>query len=162
MNSWLSREKPSFVRAWFDSRLTFEALRLKAKVAGLDLIGGRLCWLLKRRLGAFAYQRGDQKIALYVMTAHDLTLPSSSFDPELGISMSSHEADGFRTMIWRADELNYTVVSDMPKQDMSIFLAALARSQMAVSNTLPPLLAHHGHVDEHDVAHNDPVVGDQA
>jgi hypothetical protein len=84
------------------------------------------------------------------MAAHDLTLPGASFDPELGINMSSHEVDGFRTMIWRANELVYTVVSDISKQDMSIFLAALARSQMAVSDIMAPLLAHHNHVDQHE------------
>lgn len=95
------------------------------------------------------------------MAAHDLTLPGASFDPELGINMSSHEVDGFRTMIWRADELVYTVISDISTQDMSIFLAALARSKMAISDTMAPLLAHHNRVDQHE-ARNDPMAGDDA
>lgn len=129
----IASRDPDIIRSWFASRLTFEAPKLKAKVAGFDLVGGRLCWLLERRLGAFAYQRGEQSLALYVMTAHDIALPSSTYDPELGISLSTHEVDGMRTMIWRMGEIVYTVVSDIPKQDMSIFLAALARSQIAAS-----------------------------
>ncbi|MGI9503669.1 MAG: hypothetical protein ACR2RE_11500, partial [Geminicoccaceae bacterium] len=127
----IASRDPEIIRSWFTSRLAFEAPRLKANVAGFDLVGGRLCWLLQRRLSAFAYQREDQTVSLYVMTAHDLTVPNGTFDPELGSSLSSHEVDGFRTMIWQAGALVYTVVSDIPKQDMSIFLAALARSQMA-------------------------------
>ena len=131
----IASRDPEIIHGWFTSKLTFEAPRLKAKVAGFDLVGGRLCWLLERRLSAFAYQRGGQTVSLYVMTAHDLTVPSGTFDPELGISLSSHKVDGFRAMIWRANDLVYTVVSDISKQDMSIFIAALARSQMAASGS---------------------------
>lgn len=136
----IASRDPDTIRSWFASRLTFEAPKLKAEVAGFDLVGGRLCWLLERRLSAFAYQRGDQSLALYVMTAHDITLPSSTYDPELGISLSSHQVDGLRTMIWRMDELVYMVVSDIPKQDMSIFLAALARSQIAALDAVEPVV----------------------
>ena len=143
----IASQNPETIRSWFASRLTFEAPKLKANVAGFDLVGGRLCWLLERRLSAFTYQREAQTVSLYVMTAHDLTVPNGTFDPELGISLSSHEVDGFRTMIWRAGDLVYSVVSDIPKQDMSIFLAALARSQMAASESMHSLLADHGRTD---------------
>jgi anti-sigma factor RsiW len=143
----IASRDPEIIRSWFASKLTFETPRLEANVAGFDLVGGRLCWLLKRRLSAFAYQRGEQSLSVYVMTAHDLALPDRTFDPELGISLSSHEFDGFRTMIWRAGDLVYTVVSDIPKQDMSIFLAALARSQMVASESMDALFADHGGTD---------------
>ena len=144
----IASRDPDTIRSWFASRLTFEAPKLKAEVAGFDLVGGRLCWLLERRLGAFSYQRGDQTLALYVMTAHDLTLPSSTYDPELGVSLSTHEVDGLRTMIWRRGELVYTVVSDIPKQDMSIFLAALARSQIAALDAADPMIKDLDRFDE--------------
>ena len=158
----IASRDPEIIYSWFASRLTFEAPRLKREIAGFDLIGGRLCWLLKRRLGAFAYQRGDQTLALYVMAAHDLTLPSSHFEPDLGINLSSHEFDGFKTMIWRRGELVYTVVSDIPKQDMSIFLAALARSQVAISDAMGPQVTDHGRIDGHPTAHSNQTLGKNA
>ncbi|MGI9486885.1 MAG: anti-sigma factor family protein [Geminicoccaceae bacterium] len=137
----IASRDPEIIHNWFTSKLTFEAPKLKANIAGFNLVGGRLCWLLKRRLSAFAYQRGGQALSLYVMKAHDLILPSGTFDPELGIILSSHEIGDFRTMIWRAGDLVYAVVSDISNQDMSIFLAALARSQMAASGTIDPSIA---------------------
>jgi len=154
----IASQDPEIIHSWFASRLTFEAPRLEARVAGFDLVGGRLCWLLERRLSAFAYERGDQTITLYVMTAHDITLPSSTYDPELGISLSSHEVDGLRTMIWRAGDLLYTVVSDLPKQDMSIFLAALARSQKALSQTAGSTLSDRGLIDRRHATTGTPYV----
>jgi len=156
----IASRDPEIIRNWFTSRLTFEAPRLKAQVAGFDLVGGRLCWLLERRLSAFAYQRKDQSLSLYVMTAHDLTVPKGTFDPELGISLSSHEIDGFRTMIWRTGDLVYTVVSDISKQDMSIFLAALARSQMAASSITDASSVAQGGTDRRRSNHPSRAPGD--
>ncbi len=158
----IASRDPNTIQSWFASRLTFEAPKLEAEVAGFDLIGGRLCWLLERRLSAFSYQRGDQSLALYVMTAHDIALPNSTYDPELGISLSIHEVDGLRTMIWRRGELVYTVVSDIPKKDMSIFLAALARSQVTALNAADPAITGLGRIDELLSAQSNLTLGDQA
>jgi len=158
----IASRDPNAIQSWFASRVTFEAPKLEAKVAGFELIGGRLCWLLERRLSAFSYERGDQSLTLYVMTAHDIALPSSTFDPELGISLSVHEVDGFRTMIWRRGELVYTVVSDIPKQDMSIFLAALARSQAAALDAADPAITGLGWIDGLLSARSSHTLGDQA
>ncbi len=158
----IASRDPTTIRSWFASRLTFEAPKLEAKVAGFELVGGRLCWLLERRLSAFSYRRGDQSLAVYVMTAHDIALPSSAYDPELGISLSTHEVDGLRTMIWRKGELVYTVVSDIPKQDMSIFLAALARSQVAALDSTASTIADFGRIDGPSSARSNPALGDQA
>lgn len=121
--------EPSIVKAWFEEKLTFELPAIEPRIAGFDLVGGRLCWLLERRISALAYKRGDQKIAVYVMADHDLSLPEASFAPELRISRSVHEVDDVNTMIWQSDGLVYAVVSDLKKADLSIFLAALARSE---------------------------------
>ncbi len=158
----IASRDPEIIHDWFTSKLTFEAPRLKAKVAGFDLVGGRLCWLLERRLGAFAYQREGQALSLYVMTAHDLTVPTGIFDPALGISLSSHEVDGFRTMIWQAGDLVYTVVSDISKQDMLIFLAALARSQIAALDTVDPEIKDPGWFDGLFSVQSNQTPGDQA
>lgn len=158
----VTSQDPTTIRSWFASRLTFEAPKLEAEVAGFELVGGRLCWLLERRLSAFSYRRGDQSLAVYVMTAHDIALPSSTYDPELGISLSTHEVDGLRTMIWQKGELVYTVVSDIPKQDMSIFLAALARSQVAALDAASPTIADLDRTDGLLPVRPKHALGDQA
>ncbi len=128
---------PAVVEAWFEERLAFEPPRIKARIAGFELVGGRLCWFLDRRVSALAYQRGDQMISVYVMAAHDLPLPEATFEPRLAISRSVHQVDLVRNMIWHEGNLVYAVVSDLEKDDLSIFLAALARSKRhrAAANT---------------------------
>lgn len=123
----IASQNPVEVRAWFDSRLPFELPEIKAKVAGFELAGGRLCWFLDRRLGAFTYERGREMISLYVMSDHELTLPEATFEPRLNISLSSHRHENLNNLVWHADGLVYTIVSDLTKSDMSIFLAAMAR-----------------------------------
>lgn len=118
---------PSVIQAWFEERLAFELPEVKARVAGFDLVGGRLCWFLDRRVSALAYQRGDQVISVYVMADHDLPLPETTFEPQLSISRSVHKVDDVNNLIWRHDDLVFTVVSDLREADLSIFLAALAR-----------------------------------
>ncbi len=125
----IETSEPSVIHAWFEEKLTFEMPPVKARVAGFDLVGGRLCWFLDRRISALAYERGHQKVAVYVMTDHDLSLPEASFEPELRINRSVHEIDEINTMIWHHDGLVYSVVSDLKEADLSIFLAALARGE---------------------------------
>lgn len=120
---------PTAVREWFEEKLVFELPPIQARVAGFDLVGGRLCWFLDRRISALAYQRGDQVVSVYVMADHDLSLPETTFEPELSISRSVHKVDDVNNMIWHEDGLVYTVVSDLKAADLSIFLAALARGE---------------------------------
>jgi anti-sigma factor (TIGR02949 family) len=137
---------PSVIEAWFGERLTFELPSLKARVAGFDLVGGRLCGFLDRRISALAYERGDQRIAVYVMADHDLALPEASFAPELKLSRSVHEVDDVNTMIWHEGGLVYSVVSDLKKDDLSIFLAALARGDRQRAGALTDFLDHRSSV----------------
>ncbi|MGI9507543.1 MAG: hypothetical protein ACR2RE_31275, partial [Geminicoccaceae bacterium] len=84
---------------------------------------------LDRRISALAYQRGDQMVSVYVMADHDLSLPDATFEPALSIRRSVHQVDDVNNMIWHDDGLVYTIVSDLQKADLSIFLAALARGE---------------------------------
>jgi len=53
---------PEIIRAWFEEKLAFELPPIKARLAGFDLVGGRLCWFLDRRISALAYQRGEEVV----------------------------------------------------------------------------------------------------
>jgi len=120
---------PEIIRAWFEEKLAFELPPIKARLAGFDLIGGRLCWFLDRRISALAYQRGEEVVAVYLMADHDLALPEATFEPRLSIARSAHKVDDVNNMIWHDGNLVVTVVSDLKETDLSIFLAALARSK---------------------------------
>lgn len=128
---------PGVIQTWFEERLAFALPPVKARIAGFDLIGGRLCWFLDRRIGALAYRRGDQVVSVYVMTDHDLPLPETTFEPELAISRSIHEVDEVNSMIWHDGGLVYSVVSDLKAADLSIFLAALARGDRQRARVAP-------------------------
>ncbi len=120
---------PSVIQAWFEERVAFQLPEIKARIAGFDLMGGRLCWFLDRRISAIDYRRGDQIVSVYVMADHDLSLPDATFEPRLDINRSKHEVDEVTSMIWHHDRLVFAVVSDLNDADLSIFLAALARTK---------------------------------
>jgi len=63
------------------------------------------------------------------MADHDLALPEATFEPRLSIARSTHKVDDVNNMIWHDGHLVVTVVSDLKEADLSIFLAALARSR---------------------------------
>ncbi|MEM7042142.1 MAG: zf-HC2 domain-containing protein [Pseudomonadota bacterium] len=127
---------PGVVQAWFEEKLAFELPPIKARIAGFNLVGGRLCWFLERRIGALAYQRGDQVVSVYVMADYNLTLPEATFEPALAISRSVHEVDDVSSMIWHDGGLVYSVVSDLKAADLAIFLAALARGERQAAGAI--------------------------
>lgn len=145
----ITSRDPEIVRHWFDSRLTFEVPKLEPKLADFDLLGGRLCWLLDRRLASFAYGGDNHSLALYVMMAYNIPLADSRFDPALGVSLLFHEFDNLWTVIWRSGSLVYAVVSDLPQEDLSTFIADLVRSQMNVSLAVGSVKVRSVHTAQH-------------
>lgn len=104
----LAETNPQTVADWFSPKVPFALPRL-ASLSEVDLVGGRLCWLLDRRIAAFNYDRGGEAIGLYVADATGLTasnseLPSAD-EPALHISQA-----GLNGAFWRDGEIAHALV----------------------------------------------------
>jgi len=100
----------SGLASWYDSRLSFSLPPLKARGDGLDLVGGRLCWLLERRLASLSYEAHDGPLVLYVMDAQGIRVPTGGTEPGLGESVSRHRSAGNSSVIWTSGRLLLVMV----------------------------------------------------
>lgn len=86
-------------------RVGFELPALEGEVLGYRLVGGRLCWLLDQRLGAFTYERHGRLITLYVLEAGRLDLAGAIGEPGLGPVTLSTGIGDYRSLVWHQGEL---------------------------------------------------------
>jgi anti-sigma factor RsiW len=120
----IASSDPNETLAWFATRVSFELPPLAAHVLGYRLVGGRLCWLLDQRLGAFTYERDGQHITVYVMQADAIDMASASIDPVLAKAGRS-EQDGYSSLVWRQQGLIFSLVSEVSDEEMTRFSDAL-------------------------------------
>jgi len=80
---------------WVSARVPF-VLPGRVTPEGTRLLGGRLCWLIGRRLAAFSFEVDDARIGLYVAGADGLT---GLLDEGAGPVASGR--DGLQGAFWR-------------------------------------------------------------
>ncbi|MEM7023891.1 MAG: zf-HC2 domain-containing protein [Pseudomonadota bacterium] len=131
---------PRAIAAWLNGKVDFVLPPFKDEVAGYELIGSRLCWLLERRLSALTYARGDDLVSLYIMPADDIDLPETVYDPALQSQRSAHRIGEHRSLIWAEDGLVYALVSDLPERTLVAFASAW-RGAASVARPTPVFFA---------------------
>ena len=114
------------VRQWFWERVDFSPPALPVKVGKAQLIGGRLCHFLDRRVAAFMYQAEGHYLAVNVMPRQGLTLPIRG-DGVLETPRGTiHEVKGYTHILWSRSDLLYSMVSDLPQEQLADVAKALA------------------------------------
>lgn len=96
---------------WFGSRLPFQLPPVGSAGQIASLVGGRLCWLLERRLASLSYEGQDGSMVLYIMSADGIAIPEGQEDATLGQNVSWHRSAGNTSLVWRSNELLYVMVS---------------------------------------------------
>ncbi len=98
---------------WFGSRLPFELPPVSSSGQSASLVGGRLCWLLERRLASLSYESEDGSMVLYIMNADGISVPEGQDDKSIGQNLSWHRSAGNTSLVWRSGELLYVMVSQL-------------------------------------------------
>lgn len=96
---------------WFGSRLPFELPPVGSSGQSAWLVGGRLCWLMERRLASLSYESQGGSMVLYIMNAAGISVPDGQDDPTIGQNVSWHRSAGNSSLVWRSNELLYVMVS---------------------------------------------------
>ncbi len=96
---------------WYGSRLPFQLPPVGSSGQIASLVGGRLCWLLERRLASLSYEGQDGSMVLYIMSADGISVPEGQEVPTLGRNVSWHRSADNTSLIWRSNELLYVMVS---------------------------------------------------
>lgn len=100
---------------WMSAKLDFTLPDTIDPPQGYQIAGGRLCSFLNRRLAFFQYQKNADSLALYVMKAEGLEVPSP------GRLETSTSDVGLTTVTWVQDDLVYVIVSEMPIEEVAEF-----------------------------------------
>jgi len=93
---------------WVSARVPF-VLPGQVTPEGTRLLGGRLCWLIGRRLAAFSFEVDDARIGLYIAGADGLTGLSGE-----GAGPVASGRDGLQGAFWRDRGLALGLVGPMP------------------------------------------------
>ena len=128
----VASRSPSANLQWFEGKISFQLPPIMEKVAGFELHGGRLCWLLDRRLSALTYKKDGHVASLYVMSGRGLKTPEASFEKAASAEISVHRIGGLTSVVWRRHGLVYALVSGLPLAKLLPFTAALNKPEQAV------------------------------
>lgn len=111
------------VMDWFAPKVPFRLPQL-ASLSELDIIGGRLCWLLDRRIAAFNFDQGGKALGLYVTDASGLTcrhaaLPKAD-EPPILLSQN-----GLNGAFWSHGGLAHALVGETSSEVIARLAARL-------------------------------------
>ena len=115
---------PRGVRAWFQGTLDVPVPVPATRISGAGLVGGRLCYILQRRVASIMYTVDGRPMSLYVMAADGLTLPAAE---PAGDGVRVVRDDGYTNALWSQAGLVYALVSHLPREDA----AAMARGVLS-------------------------------
>ena len=110
---------------WFGDRLPFDLPPVSSREGDVKLVGGRLCWLLDRRLASLSYETANGPIVLYIMSAKGIDAPAGRDKPKLGHSVSWHRATGKACLIWLSEELLFVMVGNQDVHKLMSIASAL-------------------------------------
>lgn len=96
---------------WFSDRLPFSLPPIASDGAGTRLVGGRLCWLLDRRLAALSYETDEGPLVVYVMSARGIDVPAGRENSNIGTHVSWHRSEGSTSVMWTSGDLFVAMVS---------------------------------------------------
>ena len=115
---------PHGVRTWFRGKLGVSVPTPATRISGAGLVGGRLCYILQRRVASIMYTVDGRPMSLYVMADDGLTLPASE---PAGDGVRVVRDDGYTNALWSQAGLVYALVSQLPREDA----AAMARGVLS-------------------------------
>ncbi len=114
------------VKPWFEGRLDFAPVVSFAGDQDFPLEGGAVGYFLDRKAAVFVYRRRLHVISLFVFRADGLPWPSKGLKP-LGRARAYTEvARGINTILWRAGDLGYALVSDVDSAELHALALKLA------------------------------------
>ena len=115
---------PMRITEWFSGKVPFPMPAL-ASLTDLTLTGGRLCWLLDRRLAALNFEREGRGIGLYLTAEAGLTDHDGNRLPGPGSAPVSESLYGVNGVFWHDGTLAYSLVGQTPPDTIATLAADL-------------------------------------
>lgn len=111
------------VAGWLAQRVDFDVALRNGAPLDFQLLGGRLCSFLGRRLVFLHFTKSDYETSLYVMRDDGLTLPAPANRSAGGRALLTRNLRGVTSAAWQQSGLIYVVVANMDEDALIAFAA---------------------------------------
>ncbi len=95
---------------WFNGKLDFTTRF--SSLNGFTLSGGRLCYLLERRIALAFYYNSDHWVSLFICRDSHLDLSGLKTISKKNKTFWVDESKGYKVVLWKQNDLLYALVSD--------------------------------------------------
>ena len=119
--------KPEELESWFKGRVDF--LVKAPRFQDSNLVGGRLCYLFKKRVAVLVYKKQEQSLSLFIIDQSNLDISSIDTVDIDGKKLYCGFGKGFNLVLWKDRGLIYALVSEMKEMEL-LRLASISNGSM--------------------------------
>ena len=114
---------------WFQSRIDINVAPPRFHPADLRLLGGRLCYLMDRRVAYLMYRgEGKQMVCMFVLDKMGIPLPPGQDARISGRNVRLTAYKGFNVVVWEERGLFHALVADVSQSNLKTLAASALSS----------------------------------
>lgn len=125
----ITTSNPAEAERWFASRLAIAVDLPSFEEPSVELQGGRLCYLLDRRVALLFYACGQQQLSLFVMNASGLDFDGMTVTDLASPECVTDSHKGYQVVGWKKDGLLFALVADEGEEKLEALLTAALQGQ---------------------------------
>jgi len=115
------------VREWLAAKVGFEVDPPAGRTAELRFMGGDVTFFLERKVACLLYGRGETLVSLFVLPDEGVEVPPKGFRRVDGIEVYVASQNGYGVVLWKKGNLLYSLVSELPQDDLVGVAREMAR-----------------------------------
>ncbi len=118
---------PHAVRKWLQAKVGFEIDPPAGRGGALRFMGGDVTFFLERKVACLLYGKGDRLVSLFVLPDEGVEVPREDLRRVDGLELYVASQKGYGIVLWKKGSLLYSVVSDLPQDELLGVVKEMAR-----------------------------------
>ncbi len=115
------------VREWLAAKVGFEVDPPVGQGAELRFMGGDVTFFLERKVACLLYGKGKTLVSIFVLPDEGVEIPRTGFRRVDGLELYVTSQDGYGVALWKKGNLIYSLVSELPQDDLVGVAREMAR-----------------------------------
>ena len=116
------------VRNWLATKVGFEFDPPAAERTELQLLGGDVTYFLERKVACLLYGKGKSLASLFVLPDHGVEVPRTGYRRVDGLDVYVTSKDGYGVALWKKGGLLYSLVTELPPDELLAIATHMART----------------------------------